>query len=406
MKRSLYPLIECLLVLALVTGLLFVTSRLVENKASYNKYNEFYKYGDEYEVLFSGSSHMMNMALPMELWKKYGIRSYNIGNGAETIPVTYHVIRNALDHSSPKVIVMDVFYAYSDQTVSDSTSEMAHAFFDEVPFSFHKAEAICDIFEDAQERWNYLFDFSIYHSRWNELTKADLFPEDAGLGGASILLESYAPAGTQTDPPELHEMARVPREYLMKIKELCDEKGIRLVCVMNPYPMWQEKRTCNVDFEKEMNEMGIEFIDLRESDAVDIYADSADNMHLNLCGERKINDVYGEYLTGIGCGGDHDPSDEIWKGRYEAYIRKKAMYLSGCDECVQLLTDLNDPDMVYDITVGEDAALTDTMRRMLKNAKDYENVSIATADVPDGDIRIRVRIRGADRDLVDKSFDL
>ena len=66
---------------------------LVQNKGGYIKYNDYWNgYGDV-DVLFCGSSHMMHTALPMELWKKHGIKSYNIANGAEAIPTTYWVLK-------------------------------------------------------------------------------------------------------------------------------------------------------------------------------------------------------------------------------------------------------------------------------------------------------------------------
>lgn len=410
MKKTLNHLIESLLSIALLLTMIFFLSRIVENKLSYTKYNEFYQYSDEYDVLFCGSSHMMNAALPMELWRDYGIKSYNIANGAETIPVTYHVIKNALDHSSPKVIVLDVFYAYSDSILPEASKEQPHQFFDMVPISKNKKDAVFDILKDSQDRWNYLFDFSIYHSRWNELTKADFFPENENMGGARMVLESYSPRNTVFDPPELHEMARTPKTYLAKIKELCDERNIYLICVVNPYAKWQENRLSNVDFEKVMTELGIDFVDLRDSDVVDIFADSADNMHVNICGERKLTDFYGSYLKKNGVGFTRtDTEDAAWDNRYQAYINTKADFLSMCENCASLMTDLNDPDFIYDIQIRSDAALTDTIRRMLDNASAYENVSITTNDTLQSDIWIRVSFRDSSLNsgyFIDKSFSL
>lgn len=410
MKKSLYHITESLLSMALLLAMIFFLSRIVENKLSYTKYNEFYQYSDDYDVLFCGSSHMMNAALPMELWKKYGIKSYNIANGAETIPVSYHVINNALDHSSPKVIVLDVFYAYSDSILPEASKEQPHQFFDMVPVSNNKKDAVFDILKDSQDRWNYLFDFSIYHSRWNELTREDFFPENENMGGARMVLESYSPRNTVFDPPELHEMARTPKTYLEKIKDLCDERNIHLICVVNPYAKWQENRLSNVDFEKEMDELGIDFVDLRDSDVVDIFADSADTMHVNICGERKLTDYYGSYLKETGINFDQiDPEDAAWNKRYQAYINTKAGFLSMCEDCSSLLTDLNDPDFIYDIQMRSDAALTDTIKRMLANASAYENARITTNDTLQSDIWIRVSFKDSSLNsgyFIDKSFSL
>ena len=78
--------------------------KILQDKQSVRKYREFYETPDEYDVLYFGSSHMMQTALPMEIWKKYGIRSYNMGNGTENIAVSYQVIKNTLDYCSPRVM--------------------------------------------------------------------------------------------------------------------------------------------------------------------------------------------------------------------------------------------------------------------------------------------------------------
>ena len=401
------PIVESVLTLIFLALMVRVLSLLVENKQSYGKYNEFYKYSGEYEVLFCGSSHMMNAVLPMELWKDYGIHSYNIGNGAETIPVTYHVVLNALDYAAPEVLVMDVFYAYSDQILPEISKEMPHQFFDLLPLSENKLRSVREIFRDEKDRWNYIIPFSIYHSRWNELTKNDLRREDECLGGARLLLASYTLRDTLFDPPASHDIPGRPREYIKKVKELCDERGIRLICVVNPYAMWQENRTCNVNFKKEMAELGIEFLDLRE-DVVDIYADSADDMHVNLCGERKVTDFYGRYLSSILPRRDSSYSSDsreiVWNERYAAYVQKKEDFLAMCEDAAPLLSDLNDPDFYFEISMRSDTVPDDTMLRMLENAKNYDNVSIMTDDDMKESLKIRIRRKDSEEYFVNRSF--
>ena len=406
-RKNLLPIIESLLAVLLLAAMIFGLWKLTENKAGYQKYNGFYEDPGRYDVLFFGSSHMMNMVLPLELEKNYGIRSYNMGNGAETIPITYHVIKNTLDHAQPKIIFVEMFYAFSEKTIQGDDKEMPHQFFDTVPLSVHKKEAIYDLYSDPSDRMEFLFDFSIYHSRWSELTAEDFRPTDDSFGGAKVLMMSYTPAETVTEEYELHEMAKVPRKYLEKIKELCDERGIKLVCVINPYAVWNERRVCNIDFEKEMDSLGIEFIDFRDSDAFDIYADSSDSMHLNMCGQRKMTDLYGKYLTDIGAP-IHPVSDddENWRVRYDKYVSRKARGLASCDDCSALLTDLNDPDFKYEINVRSDAALSDTMKRMLENAKDYPNVAITADDTAGHNLTIRAYYIDSGTQFLEKEFDL
>lgn len=45
----------------------------------------------------------------MDLWKNYGIISYNLGGGNETIPGNYYKMLLALEQTRPKIIVLDAY---------------------------------------------------------------------------------------------------------------------------------------------------------------------------------------------------------------------------------------------------------------------------------------------------------
>ena len=57
-----------------------VTQKLFERKYSYSKYYDFYSQQQDFDVLFLGTSHVINAVYPMELWRDYGIVSYNMAN--------------------------------------------------------------------------------------------------------------------------------------------------------------------------------------------------------------------------------------------------------------------------------------------------------------------------------------
>ena len=66
----------------MTTGVLLVLilvriSGLVERKSAYQKNGDFMEQSEDLDVLFLGTSHVINGVFPMELWKEYGITSYN-----------------------------------------------------------------------------------------------------------------------------------------------------------------------------------------------------------------------------------------------------------------------------------------------------------------------------------------
>ena len=170
MKEKLYQILHVIIFISLFIFVFVKVNNLFEDKTSEKKYRDFYESEDEYDVMFFGSSHMMNTILPMELYREYGITSYNMANSAEAIPTTYWIIKNALDHKIPKIIVVDTFISGWGNKVMPNMEAFLHNYFDTLPMSQNKKEAIKDLLgEESFEE--YFFDFSIYHSRWESLKK-------------------------------------------------------------------------------------------------------------------------------------------------------------------------------------------------------------------------------------------
>ena len=94
----------CVLLIAVVGA----TQSLFERKYSYTKYYDFYQQKQDFDVLFLGTSHVLNAVYPMDLWRDYGIVSYNMANHSENICTNYWQLRNALQYTKPKVVVIDL----------------------------------------------------------------------------------------------------------------------------------------------------------------------------------------------------------------------------------------------------------------------------------------------------------
>ena len=138
-----------LLTLVLTAGGLWGLDKFTQRKESYQKNQEFMRDRTDYDVMFFGSSHVLNGIFPMELWKDYGITSYNFGGHASYIPVSYWVMRNAVERHKPKVVVLDCFSLDSEVKVADNQNYL-HISFDAFPLRGVKIDAIKDLV--AQER--------------------------------------------------------------------------------------------------------------------------------------------------------------------------------------------------------------------------------------------------------------
>lgn len=341
----------------LVFLLLFAASwKFLMRKGSYIKNDDFYTYDGNYDVLFLGTSHVVMGVSPMELWHDYGIVSYNLANHGQWLPIDYWVLKNALDYTRPKLVVLDIrAIDIQNNKVSPEHAAQTHESFDRMPLSKNKISAIYDLFP-AGKRMEYLFDFSIYHTRWKEIDAA--FWDDAVPSvekGANIdnsnnfeftrVFEIAPPKLLDKNDMNLEET--VGKEYLRKIIELCRQEGIEILLTSLPYAP-------NAAYQKWLNsaqaiadEYKVPYLDMIKEDTfVNYKTDFFDEDHLNSSGARKATEVIGEYISSHFDVPDLRGSDvaEKWDSDYEDYKNYKAGWLqsqNSLDTYLMLLADKN-----------------------------------------------------------------
>lgn len=209
--KALKRIISVILVLVLILGLLYQAGELTKRKASIEKWNSFFDEEKEYDLFLVGNSHIMDGVLPQVLWNQYGITSYNLASGANTIETSYWTLMNALDYHTPKVVVIDCFGSmFGDIKTSTAGISYVHDALDAFPLSVTKMKSIFDLMDDPafdemiangeveQERGrdviSFLWDFSIYHTRWDNLQKSDYEPNYSNEKGAKVLNQVAVPA--------------------------------------------------------------------------------------------------------------------------------------------------------------------------------------------------------------------
>lgn len=351
MKKTIRVLASALAIL-LLAGLLF--SRLgwlVQRKSSYVKNREFYTQKEDFDVLFFGSSHMINGVLPMELWRDYGIVSYNLGSHGAPIPTSVWLARMALKTTTPKVIVLDCAYADTDQKVNDQ-KEYLHQSADTIPFSPAKVRMMMDLFSSWDDRVEFLWDYSIYHYRWASIVEADLAVETSPEKGAEA---RYAVDVPVNDLPITEDNywkpENVSADYIRQLAGLCREKGVKLVLTYLPHP--DERGIAQADsrgmeiLAEELNLPCLNFLRISE-ELMDYRADCYDpSSHLNAAGARKVTDYLGQFFR------EHFPeipdhrqeeAYQDWHGSYARYLADKTERLQQETRMEVVLMMLSDPD--------------------------------------------------------------
>ena len=132
-------LISVLVLLAMVLSGLGFLGRTLAVADGPRKNGPFLRDDREYDVLFFGSSHMINGVFPMELWKDYGLTSYNLAGHGASLAASFWELRLAVQYHKPKVAVLDVLFAGSQTT--EMSIGLAHEMLDSYPLSRLKVEA-------------------------------------------------------------------------------------------------------------------------------------------------------------------------------------------------------------------------------------------------------------------------
>ncbi len=402
MKRKILRLLSVIACCCILLLLLTKCADVMRRKESDQKYLPFFEHADDIDVLFMGSSHVINAVYPMELWEHYGITSYNFGGHQNQLPTTYWVMENALDYAEPKVVVIDCLYLLrNDKTAS--TFENMHLSFDAFPLSVTKTRAVFDLLDREERkrrkknadgadtgekhgRLDLLWDYSVYHVRWEELSKEDFVVEATKEYGAESRVLIAKPGPVIKNPGTKYEGETAGIRYLKKMIESCRKKGIDVVLTFLPYPigsenLWQAVNTV-YDIAKEYD---VPYIDFYKTDTVDLTTDCFDaDSHLNPSGAWKVTDHLGKYLRDSLNVPDHrgDAAYRYWDDDYAVYRSEKLARLDEAGDLNTYLMLLSDPEMEYAMSVGDMRIYEDEVTAHLLAAKGIEPSETASS-IPD-----------------------
>lgn len=237
----------------LITSLYFINQVLIPKYIYKNStwpttssYYQFYNMDiNSVDVIFLGSSVIVNAFSPQEIYNNYGIRSYNLGSEQQSIFLSYYWLKEALRYQSPKVVLLDTRFLFEVHPESpvNTTEGLIRKCLDPMRWSSVKVEAVkelCEIDKDQSEL-SYYFTNIRFHSRWTSLTEYDFISSEyqyAELKGYAAI-DTYGgdSFNVYTFGGDLEEKVNpqvVMKEYLDRIVELCKSKNIDLILMSLP----------------------------------------------------------------------------------------------------------------------------------------------------------------------------
>ena len=397
MKHKIINLLKCILFLAVLGACILAASILLQRKESNYKYADFFdKAGqDQIDVLFMGSSHVINAYNPVVLYDRYGISSYNMGGHGSVMQATYWELIEALQYTKPKYVVVDSFLMQKDYQYLDVMEENAgpndintsiqqlHLNMDAWPLDRLKIAAVSDLIRDPVKRAEFLFDFLVYHDRWKELNKDD-FDTLFGKGdrnpyfGAEMRYGVEVTPGFYPDPPNGEGLPThtVGEEYLMKIIDECQNKGIGVIVTSLPCsPTTDDKRAANsAGMTAAM--YGVPYVDMMNGDIIDVYTDLNDTGHLNAAGAIKVTDYIGRILSDTGEFEDHrgDAAYADWQEKADAFYAELEGRAANSDNLYEQLNYLSAQDNGFVVYVNQDSSAfrDEQFKRLIRNLSGTE----------------------------------
>ena len=296
MKRILKILFVLIAIGAICTTYMRYTA--IYKGESFYDYKHFVK-PDTIDVLTVGSSHAYCGVNPIQMYDDYGISAYNLASGNQSIWFSYYYIKEVLKDQRPKVILLDI---YTIANLDDSFDYNIPMNFLSMPFGYYKYEALKNA-GAGENLEDILFEFPTTHTRYNELDRSSFQLNDSCTLGYQYFdqvfsFENVLDYATITEQKPISEKAE---QYLRKVLELCNRRGIQLVLFNAPCPTVTEEQQQGYNYVAAIaEEYGVPFINgcvLASDIGIDYQTDCFDEAgHLNYSGVTKFTKWVEEYL--------------------------------------------------------------------------------------------------------------
>lgn len=279
------------------------------------------------DVIFLGSSMSYRQIYPLELWSEYGISSYNLGTSEQIIPLSYYVLKHALERQCPKVVVLDVgMCVIESKSFSDAR---LHQVWDNLSWSDAKYESIQDLAENPE---TFYLDIIQYHDSWKKLNKNNFqkhydYEKGAGCYSGTKPLEPVI----LLDESEQQNPPKITIEYLDKIITLCEKNNIELLLTGMPTEQLNEERQKMFhyieNYVRPKNVKFINFYTLMDELSLSWKTDFADSVHLNYQACRRVTKYIGNYLQTNYEVPDHrgEEAYKSWDVDWNVYKKKKGI---------------------------------------------------------------------------------
>ena len=293
----------CLIVLGVIK--LNYILRPTDTDSSYRKIQSFYEMPDDsFEVMIFGSSHAFTSINPMELYNQYGIGAYNCGTNWEKINTTKLFLNDSLQSQTPKLVLIETFYADSVLKDQNMNGEIFYTRF--LRNSEAKRSFLKQCFENDIERWvSYYIPIYAFHDNWISITQTSFtsmytstdrsienYKQNMGFSPSNRVTEIKTP----NTSPKQKKFTQDAVSELDEIIEMCREKNIDILFFTAPYERGYSYSDAMIEYAKKNGYPYINLFDHMDEIGIDPKTDFKDTGHLNTNGAAKVTSFIGDYI--------------------------------------------------------------------------------------------------------------
>ena len=267
------------------------------------------------DVVTLGASETYTSIAPGILWQNYGFTSYNYSMAGNPISLMKTQVKEVLKHQNPKVLVIEINGALPGLKDYQNKDSKMHGYLDNIPWSKNKIEAINELIP-KEDRYSYYLPFMKYHSNWK---RVDECVANAYLSAQMKLSSGTKLKGFQTISKynnnklvcknilgDISQMSlnSLAEYYLRDLLEYLKQEDIKNVLFIRvPHRVtrknYKDYKRCNRAGEI-IREYGYDFVNFeqqREYMHLDSEKDFYNDSHMNINGQEKFTNYFGNYLT-------------------------------------------------------------------------------------------------------------
>ena len=256
---------------------------------------------DSIDVLCLGSSHMWRGLDPLTMRREYGIAAYNYGCYYQKINTTLLFLQDAFRTQSPKVVVIDTFYA--NRLKEDPVFDGELYSTKNITLCADKLRYLKNCFGgDIEKYLSYFVPLTAFHGNWVSLF-SDTDPrniqhidlrETLGFAASDSVRRSSVPNAPAEVQDALSERAV---GILTDIVDLCRKNGAEPVFITIPYEKPYSYSDAMTAFAEQHGCIYLNLFEYMVETGLDADTDFSDTSHLNSSGAKKIASFMGKYLS-------------------------------------------------------------------------------------------------------------